>query len=96
MKQILTWNNDIAMYNVRFATKEESDIIDNAIEKLNHLKYLYYEIAKDADEADLPIDRFIDDEAYGTHCAMCNLAREIINMTKGLIVLDVWKYVYDF
>lgn len=96
MKQILTWNNDIAMYRVRFATKEESDIINNAIEKLNHLKHLYYEVAKDANEADLPIDRFIDDYAYGTHCAMCNLAREIINMTKGLIVLDVWKYVHEY
>lgn len=96
MKQILTWNNDIAMYDVRFATKEESDIIDNAIEKLNHLKTLYYQIAEFADDANMPIDRFIDDEAYGTHCAMCNLAREIIDMTKGLIVLDVWKYVYDF
>lgn len=96
MKQILTWNNDIAMYSVRFATKEESDIIDKTIEKLNHLKYLYYDIAKAADEADLPIDRFIDDWAYGTHSAMCDLAKEINNMTKGLIVLDVWKYVYDF
>ena len=96
MKQILTWNDDIAMYNVRFATKEESDIINNAIEKLNHLKYLYYIIAKDADAADLPIDRFIDDYGYGVHSIMCNLAKEINNMTKGLIVLDVWKYVYDF
>lgn len=95
MKYIYTWNETISMYSVRFATKEEQEKINKAVNLLSQCKQCYKSIINDAYKYYKGnIDRFIDDEAYYTVQDLHKNLKKVDELTKGLVQFATDDYYF--
>ena len=64
MRTILIWNDDINRYSIKVLNELEEQDYNTLIEYKNKAKELYKDIVKYANEYNMPLDLFIDNEAY--------------------------------
>lgn len=80
MKYIYTWNQDTNMYDIRFATKDEQILIDNATKLLAECRQIHNQI--------------INDEAYYCVQDLHNKLNLVGKLSKDLIDLNYGKYYF--
>ncbi len=64
MRTILIWNNVINRYSIKVLNESEEQYYNILIEYKNKAKELYKDVVKSAKEYNMPLDLFIDNEAY--------------------------------
>lgn len=64
MRTILIWHDDINRYSIKVLNELEEQDYNTLIEYKNKAKELYKDVVKWADEYNMPLDLFIDNEAY--------------------------------
>lgn len=69
MKQVLIWNKETKQYSYKTLSLEEEKMYNHMLSLKEEAKSLYSMVINDAEKADIPVDRFIDDEGYSTYCA---------------------------
>lgn len=93
MKYILNWNKNNKTYSMRRASSEEEARIKKAVALMATLKSLNQQVQKDAFECGMPLDVYIDNEAYYFISQTNKIVEEIKTLTEGLIELDYSKYL---
>lgn len=76
MRRLLVWNKDINKYSIKTLTPEEEDKYGYMLDLKERAKYLYNIVMKDAEKAGMPVDLYIDNEAYSTYCVQNNYVSE--------------------
>lgn len=76
MRRLLVWNKDINKYSIKTLTPEEENKYRYMLDLKEKAKYLYNIVLRDAEEAEMPVDLFIDNEAYSTYCVQNNYVSE--------------------
>lgn len=66
MRKILVWNNDSQEYSVKCLTEAEEKEYNTMIALKARSKALYNDLIDGARQANMPLDLFIDNEAYTT------------------------------
>ena len=66
MRKILVWNNDSQEYSVKHLTEAEEKEYNTMIALKARSKALYNDLIDGARQANMPLDLFIDNEAYTT------------------------------
>ena len=64
MRTILIWNNVINRYSIKVLNELEEQDYNTLIEYKNKAKELYKDVVKSAKAYNMPLDLFIDNEAY--------------------------------
>ena len=95
MKYIYTWNHNTNMYDVRFATKDEQILINDATKLLAKCKQIHNQIIDDANtQYNGDLDRFIDAAAYYCVQDLHNKLNLVGKLSKDLINLNCCKYYF--
>ena len=66
MRKILVWNNDSQEYSVKRLSEAEEKEYNTMIALKARSKALYNDLIDGARQANMPLDLFIDNEAYTT------------------------------
>lgn len=64
MRQILVWNNDTQSYSSKLLSEAEEKEYNTMIALKARAKTLYNDLIDGARQAGMPLDLFIDNEAY--------------------------------
>lgn len=95
MKMILTWDKNKSQYNIRYATKEEIAYLNEIHELINNIKKFYYDVIRDAANANQSIDIFIDNECYCSWQNSLKDAKRVNSLAEKLdIAFDIDKYIH--
>lgn len=76
MRRLLVWNKDINKYSIKTLTPEEENKYRYMLDLKEKAKYLYNIVLRDAEKAKMPVDLYIDNEAYNTYCVQNNYVSE--------------------
>ena len=64
---------------------------------MKSIKSFYYDVIRDASEAHMPVDLFIDNECYYAWLSSRQRAERVCELANTLgIKMDVWRYVHWF
>ena len=66
MRKILVWNNDSQEYSVKRLSEAEEKEYNTMVALKARSKALYNDLIDGARQANMPLDLFIDNEAYTT------------------------------
>ena len=96
MRKILVWNNDSQEYSVKRLTEAEEKEYNTMIALKARSKALYNDLIDGARQANMPLDLFIDNEAYTTwqlhikYAEDCNQIAQSLGLRFELPMLTIF------
>lgn len=96
MRKILVWNNDSQEYSVKRLTESEEKEYNTMIALKARSKALYNDLIDGARQANMPLDLFIDNEAYTTwqlhikYAEDCNRIAQSLGLRFELPMLTIF------
>ena len=96
MRKILVWNNDSQEYSVKRLSEAEEKEYNTMIALKARSKALYNDLIDGARQANMPLDLFIDNEAYITwqlhikYAEDCNRIAQSLGLRFELPMLTIF------
>ena len=96
MRKILVWNNDSQEYSVKRLSEAEEKEYNTMIALKARSKALYNDLIDGARQANMPLDLFIDNEAYITwqlhikYAEDCNRIAQSLGLKFELPMLTIF------
>ena len=96
MRKILVWNNDSQEYSVKRLSEDEEKEYNTMIALKARSKALYNDLIDGARQANMPLDLFIDNEAYTTwqlhikYAEDCNRIAQSLGLRFELPMLTIF------
>lgn len=96
MRKILVWNNDSQEYSVKCLSEDEEKEYNTMIALKARSKALYNDLIDGARQANMPLDLFIDNEAYTTwqlhikYAEDCNRIAQSLGLRFELPMLTIF------
>ena len=96
MRKILVWNNDSQEYSVKRLSEAEEKEYNTMIALKARSKALYNDLIDGARQANMPLDLFIDNEAYTTwrlhikYAEDCNRIAQSLGLRFELPMLTIF------
>ena len=96
MRKILVWNNDSQEYSVKRLSEAEEKEYNTMIALKARSKALYNDLIDGARQANMPLDLFIDNEAYTTwqlhvkYAEDCNRIAESLGLKFDIPVITLF------